>query len=124
MTIAGRDLQILLHIVNYTLQIEKTIERFGMDENQFLSDCIYRNAVSMPIMQIGELAKRLSPEFRKECSAVAWNQIIGMRNFFAHEYADMNLSKIWIAATEDIPRLKNTCENILGENGVPIPEQS
>ena len=39
-----------------------------------------------------------------------WPAIKAMRNLFAHNYGQMNLSVIWSTATENIPQLKAFCE--------------
>jgi uncharacterized protein with HEPN domain len=41
----------------------------------------------MPILQIGELAKNLSDEFRETNNDIPWKAIMGMRDIFAHHVA-------------------------------------
>ena len=50
-----RDRSILQHIISYCEQIEATMARFGAEESLFCKDLIYRNAVALCILQIGEL---------------------------------------------------------------------
>ena len=66
MKVNDRDGQILQHIVIYCDEVNNTIKRFGNDKRSFETDYIYRNAVSMPILQIGELAKSQNthPQYR------------------------------------------------------------
>ena len=59
------DRQRLLHIQTYCADIAGFIQRFGRDYSIFISDRAYYNAVSMSILQIGELANGLSEEFRE-----------------------------------------------------------
>ncbi len=59
-----RDLSILQHILSYCVQIDETVERFGADSDLFVRDTVYHNAVSLCILQIGELVGNLSDEFR------------------------------------------------------------
>ena len=61
-----RDHSILEHIVSYCDQIEQTVERFGDDYSVFQTDPIYRNAVALCILQIGELVGKLSETFRAQ----------------------------------------------------------
>lgn len=63
MKLNQRDLQILQHIDRYCNEVDSTIEKFGKDKDLFMQDFVYRNAVSMPIFQIGELANHLSQDF-------------------------------------------------------------
>lgn len=69
----------------------------------------------MNLLQIGELAGMFSEEY-VACSkemGVNWRAIKNMRNMFAHDYGAMDLERIWVTATEDVPELKEFCENQL-----------
>lgn len=79
MEINNRDKQIILHILNYCEEIANTIERIQTKEN-FDKDFFYKNALSMPIFQIGELVNHLTEEFRATFTEIPWHKIIGMRN--------------------------------------------
>jgi uncharacterized protein with HEPN domain len=77
------------------------------------TDKIYRNAATMCILQIGERAGRLSPEFTAAHSAVPWRSIKGMRNVAAHAYGSISIPDVWDTITVDIPVLKVYCKKIL-----------
>lgn len=122
MKINERDAQILQHIVQHCEEIDITIKRFGRQKSYFEKDPVYVNAISMPILQIGELAKRLSEDFIKKSLDIPWKAIKGMRDMFAHQYHSMNKEKIWETAIEDIPILNKKCQQILKENKLEIPK--
>lgn len=108
------DEQVLKHIIAYCEQVEKAVNRFGKNSDVFMRDEVYQNAVSMPIMQIGELTKRLTPEFRVATEReFHWKAIAGMRDRYAHGYLEMDPEKIWDTATQDIPVLRQQCEELL-----------
>lgn len=109
-----RDREIIEHILRYCKEIDQAVERFGNDRDQFLSDAVYRNAVSMPVQQIGELAKHLSDGFLSEHTEIPWKQIKGMRTWFAHQYLNMDITVIWDVLHDGIPPLKQFCERING----------
>lgn len=92
------------------------IEHFGKNHDLFMADAVYRNAVSMPVQQIGELAKHLSDEFLENNQEIPWKQIKGMRTWFAHQYMDMDATIIWDVAQEGIPPLKAFCEKYLNDS--------
>ena len=115
MKINSRDMQILEHIVQYCYEVELTIKRFGKNQSCFEKDPIYLNAVSMPILQIGELAKHLSNDFIKYHADIPWRAIKGMRDFFAHQYHSMDKEIIWNVAIEKVPNLKIQCQKILSD---------
>lgn len=52
----------------YCKEIEDTRRLFGDREKIFLENHVYRNACSMAVQTIGELAKKLSNEFMEEYS--------------------------------------------------------
>lgn len=108
------DRQRLLHIRAYCKDIAAFIDRFGKDYNIFVQDRAYFNAVSMCILQIGELANGLSAEFREGTKGkMPWGMIRGMRNWLAHAYTEMDESVIWETAANDIPSLLQFCEDVL-----------
>ena len=104
-----RNISILEHIVGYCDQIEETIRRFGNDYGVFSADAIYRNAAALCVLQIGELAGKLTDEFRAEHPGAPWRQIRGMRNIVAHSYGTVDPEVTWEILTEDIPKLKTYC---------------
>ena len=110
----SRDVQRIKHIKQYCEDIAKTINRFGNSLDVFTDDWDYYNSVSMSIMQIGELSIGLSNEFKDATKErMPWGLIKGMRNHFAHGYAIMKKSDIWLTATEDIPNLLQFCNEII-----------
>lgn len=106
-----RNYSIIAHILDYCKRIENGLSRFGNSYEDFMSDSILRDAVSMDEFQIGELSSHLSEEFKELHKAeIPWKEIRGMRNIFAHNYLDMDTKKIWEVATVDIPVLLKFCE--------------
>ena len=108
-----RNISILEHIVGYCDQIEETIRRFGNDYGVFSTDAIYRNAAALCVLQIGELAGKLTDEFRAEHPGAPWRQIRGMRNIVAHSYGTVDPEITWEILTEDIPKPKAYCCRII-----------
>ena len=111
--LSQRDFDILSHIVRYCNEIDAAFTHFGQSEEVFKSDPVFKNAVSMPIQQIGELAKHLTDDFINTHTEIPWKQIKGMREWFAHQYLSMNLHVIWVTATVDLPPLREFCVKTL-----------
>ena len=109
----NRDRELLFHIQRYCLEIDEAVAHFGDDEKVFMTDSVYRNAVSMPVQQIGELAKHLSDEFVEQNQEIPWKQIKGMRTWFAHQYLNMDKEIIWDVLHNGIPQLKEFCKKII-----------
>jgi len=111
----NRDLRIIKHILNYCDQIQETMNRLGNDYSIFVSDHVYMNAVSLCILQIGELVGSLTEDFRQNHSEIPWRQIRGMRNIVAHRYGTIDTEITWEVIAVDIPQLKLMCQEILAK---------
>lgn len=64
----------------------------------------------MCIIQMGELANRLSDEAKESSRNIPWRVIRGMRNLHAHDYEIVDLKIVWNTLMEDIPALKKKLE--------------
>lgn len=113
-----RDRQILQKIVKYCDEIIATNSHFKSDEKLFKdpeNGFIYRNAVSMPILQIGELSKNLSDEFVSQYKRIPWQMMARMRDVLAHHYGSIDMSTSFLTATKDTVEVRNQILAILNE---------
>ena len=105
-----KDKTIVNKMLLYCEDIENANKHFEDSKELFFDDNqgrVYRNAVSMPILQIGELAKHLSDDFVARHSIIPWKQIIRMRDLFAHHYGNTDYIYVWDTAHDDIQELKS-----------------
>jgi uncharacterized protein with HEPN domain len=110
-----KDMSILRHILGYCGQIDAALERFGDDSVIFLADVIYQNAVSMCLLQIGELVGHLSEAYRSAHPQMPWRQMRALRNIIAHNYGSVDADTAWEIVKEDIPMLRAYCERETGQ---------
>jgi len=104
------------HIIRYCEEIEEAQEHFGNSLESLQVNTIYRNAVAMCILQIGELTKHLTDDFKKLYGGMPWHDIKGMRNIAAHHYSKFDAKKLWETIYNDIPELKTYCEEIIRQH--------
>jgi uncharacterized protein with HEPN domain len=71
----------------------------------FSGNRLLRKGVVMSLLNIGELASHMPPDYIEAHSDVPWKEMIGMRNIAAHGYHFMNLEVIWYTAVNSIPEL-------------------
>ena len=110
------DLQRIAHIREYCLNIQEFQLRFGTTFEAFQSDLAYQQSVSFCNLQLGELCGGLSEEYRKQTKAqIQWSAIQGMRNVVAHDYGNIQLELICNTISNDIPHLKDFCDQQLAE---------
>lgn len=112
--LATKEKGILLYIIKHCRRIEDKMD--GVSFESFLSNEDIKEIVSFNVLQIGELAKNLSPDFLKRYPDMPWKDIKGMRDWVAHGYGTINLEEIWKTATSDIKPLREYCELIINEN--------
>jgi len=114
-----RDKSILEHIIRYCNEIDEANDQFGNSLEILKKNCVYKNAVSMCILQIGELVILLSDYLKTQYEEIPWHDIKNMRNIAAHQYHRFDLDTLWETITEDIPALREYCDYIIRINNTP-----
>ena len=110
-----RDISILKTIIRHCEGIERTHTLFNNEIDDFDFENPYFKAISMDLLQIGELANHLSKEFQKKYKDIPYAVIIALRNIVVHGYGSLNNQRVWNTSHDDIPILRNRCLEILGE---------
>jgi len=77
----------------------------GMNQSSFVADKRTHIAVLYEITVIGEIVKRLSPEFRQSHPEIPWKQMAGMRDQLVHDYNEVDLDLTWEVTQSSIPEL-------------------
>ncbi len=80
---------------------------------EFLSNEMLKYAIAMDIINIGELVKSLTPEFRSKNNQIAWKDIAGFRDIAAHKYEILRMNQVYNTVKKDFPELKIQIEKIL-----------
>ena len=111
----NRNYMVLKKIVKYCNQIDEANNAFTPSLEEFAQNSVYRNACCMCVLQIGELAKALTEDFRNEYKGVKWRGWCGIRDIFAHQYSGMKIDVAWDTVENDVPKLKEYVERILRE---------
>lgn len=108
-----RDAAVVRYMLKYCGEVETAHRDFDCSKEKFMNSSTYRNAVTMPILQIGELSGHLSDEFKTAHPEIPWNAMRGIRNLMAHQYHAVDFEIIWETSQSDIPALKAFCEKTL-----------
>lgn len=106
-----RDELYLSDIVEATDSINAFLS--GRSREDFLTDDLVRSAVLHKLTVIGEAAARLSAELRARHTDIEWSDIVGFRNIAVHAYFAVDWAIVWVAATQDAPRLRRQVAEIL-----------
>ena len=111
-----RDIIIVNKIIAYCNEINDTHTYFNNDRKLFFDKekgFVYRNSITMPILQIGELAKSLSEDFRISNKDIPWREVMGIRDIFAHHYGSLDYDMAWNTSKEDVVNLKVYLEGLI-----------
>ena len=103
---------ILEHMLEDALDALKFAEEVGCLED-FSTNNLYRKAVIMSILNIGELAKNLPIEYKTLHNEIPWRKITGMRDIAAHGYHETDDEIVWDVVKYSIPDLVNFIEKQL-----------
>ncbi len=66
-------------------------------------------------VQIGESAGKLSDKFKLRGPDIPWHAVIGLRNYLVHGYAMSDASIVWRTIEDNLPELKEFCEQQLSK---------
>ena len=92
----------------------KRIEAYtAKGRKAFFQDTMVQDAVIRNLEIIGEAAKNLPPELRKQHSKIPWRSVTALRNVLIHEYFGVDLEIVWRVVQRRLPTLKRHIESLL-----------
>lgn len=100
----NRNFQIIKKMLSKMAIIDELIEGFELEE--FLIDEKTKRAVCMTLINMGELVKSLSEEFRLGHENVPWKAVAGLGDITAHRYQTLKMGDVWFTLQNEIPVLK------------------
>lgn len=92
---------------DFILEILPKISR-----DELIESMLYQNALIRSLEVIGEAAKRLSAEFLAAHPEIPIREMARTRDKLIHGYADIDLDKLWMIVSVDIPRLAEQLEEL------------
>lgn len=98
----------------------------GRSFDEFLSDEMFRDAVTRRLEIIGEAAAHLGMPLRERYPDIEWGDVVAFRNFVIHVYFAIDHLIVWNAATRNVPLLGPKIAAIIAQEypDPPGPEDS
>lgn len=108
---SSRDLDVILSDILESIEL---IESYTSDitEKEFEQNTEKQDAIIRRLEIIGEAIKQVPTQWRSEFPNIPWREIAGMRDILIHEYFGVSLGLIWSTAVSDMPKLKETIQQI------------
>ena len=110
----SEDRAVIEKMIAYCRDIETLMTRYSRSFEAYQADIAFQYACSMCLIQIGELAGRLSDEART--TGIPWHAIRAMRNLHAHDYENVDLSVVWDTLENDIADLREKLSELLNDD--------
>ena len=83
---------------------------------EFEDDEKLKRAVSMTVINIGELIKNITDETRKKHPQIPWKAIAGMRDIAAHKYQTLRTEDVYNTVRTDFPILKEQLSGLIADS--------
>ena len=107
------DRQIIEKMRDYCDDGAAIVEQCAGELSFFMDHFVYQYAASMCILQMGELATRLSETVLSGSPQIPWRLIRGARNIHAHDYGRVKPETIWDSLVNDFPVLRRQLQQLL-----------
>lgn len=107
----NRDRQVVSKILSEIEVISELIH--DIDFIEFGKDEKTKRAVCMTLINIGELVKTLSDDFKLSHAEIPWRAISGLRDVAAHRYQTLRMEDIWATVKTDIPILYEKINSLI-----------
>jgi uncharacterized protein with HEPN domain len=106
-----RDRVALQKIVDEAKYIEESIR--GVTVGQFTADETLKRAVTMSLINIGELTNAITEAYKAMTPQIQWSQIRRTRDKVAHHYIDLDPRVTWETVSTSVPKLAAQIEELL-----------
>jgi uncharacterized protein with HEPN domain len=100
----------LAHILECTQKIERFTEE---GRSRFFQDAMVQDAVLRNFEIIGEAAKRLDDPYRAAHPQIPWRALAGLRDVLIHQYASVDLERVWAIVEGELPGLREAIAALL-----------
>lgn len=84
----------------------------GLNARTFAQNNLVKDACLMQFQHLWETANKCKTYFPDD-EQLPYRDMIGFRNFIAHDYIGIDIEEVWETIEKDLPALKVTLEQIL-----------
>lgn len=102
-----------LYLIHMKECIEHIEKYTATGRGVFFADDKTQDAVIRNLEILGEAAKRVPDEIRRQLPEVPWRRVAGLRDVLIHQYEGVDLEEVWKIVEKDLPLLKRQIDGFL-----------
>lgn len=99
------------HILDAIVAIGNYVDGLAFDD--FKNNAMILDAVVRRFEIMGEAARQLPADFKKDCPGIPWRDIADMRNLLIHEYFGVDPNEVWQTIKNDLPDLSDKLKSLI-----------
>lgn len=99
------------HILEMAQNLQEAKQQYSYED--ILNDRILFFGLTKMVEIIGEVAYKLTNEFRETHPELPWREIVGMRHLLVHGYFAISPDMLWEVIQNDIPAMIPTLKKYL-----------
>jgi len=88
----------------------------GLSKSDLIGDEKTYDAVVRNLEIVGEAAKHICEELRRQLPDIEWRKAAGLRDMLAHAYFGIDDDILWDVVQNKVPRLANATRAFLNKN--------
>lgn len=88
-----------------------------LSKSDFMGDVKTYDAVVRNLEIVGEAAKHISEEMRRQLPEIEWRKAAGLRDMLAHAYFGIDNDILWDVVQNKVPHLANVTRTFLNKTG-------